>query len=211
MANLGLTARGEAWLELIQLFTGIVLLGYICAHICLISTVQISPETMNSADGILEALYITTWGSAGVVVVFILHGILTVRKVPASFGEFRAMRARSITLRHADTYVWWVQVTTAVVVVILGGIHLWVSLWDMPVHAAKSAKRIFEGYHWFYPPLIHAVVVHANAGFYRIMIKWGWMPRTASKWVAWLLTFFYVVLGMITIVVLYRLGGTGVH
>ena len=44
-----------------------------------------------------------------VSVMFVLHGVLAMRKFPANFNEYRSFIGHRKMLRHEDTTLWWVQ------------------------------------------------------------------------------------------------------
>ena len=42
-----------------------------------------------------------------VTIMFVLHGLLAMRKFPANYHELRAFRGHQKMLRHEDTTLWW--------------------------------------------------------------------------------------------------------
>ena len=81
-------------------------------------------------------------------------------------------------LNHADTWLWLVQVVTAIVILIMGSIHMWEVLTNLPITAVRSAARGQNGF-WlvFYLILLPLVELHVSIGFYRIGVKWGFIKR----------------------------------
>ena len=59
---------------------------------------------------------------------------------------------------------------------------MWVVLTNLPITAAKSAARIQTGF-WFvfYLFLLPMVELHVGIGFYRILVKWGFLDRPGRK------------------------------
>ena len=70
-------------------------------------------------------------------------------------------------------------------------IHLWVSLTELPIEAAKSGERVAD-FLWFDILFVLFVVGHAFIGLYRITVKWGLLSRRGA----------YAALATLTAVVL---------
>lgn len=86
--------------------------------------------------------------------------------------------AHAKMLRHRDTWLWIVQIVTAMIILVMGAIHMWVVLNDLPIKAVKSAARVQSG-GWlpFYCILLPMVEAHVSVGAYRILVKWGFINR----------------------------------
>ena len=107
-------------------------------------------------------------------------------------------------LKHTDTWLWMIQAVTAMVILIMGSIHMWTVLTDLPIEAAKSAERIQGGF-WlvFYLILLPMVELHVGIGFYRIAVKWGLVRRKGRKLFKNfenILTAIFIIIGFITII-----------
>lgn len=74
---------------------------------------------------------------------------------------------------------------------VFASIHLWVSLTELPIEAAKSGDRVAT-FLWFDILFVLFVVGHAFIGLYRITVKWGLLSR---RWA-------YAALATLTAVVL---------
>jgi len=90
------------------------------------------------------------------------------------------------------------------VILIMGSIHMWTVLTDLPITAAKSAARIQGGF-WlvFYLILLPMVEFHVGIGFYRIAVKWGLIKRNTRKGFKKfenILTGIFILIGLITII-----------
>lgn len=110
----------------------------------------------------------------------------------------------SRVLHHLDTWLWLIQAFTAMVILIMGSIHMWTVLSTLPITAAKSAARIQGGF-WlvFYLILLPMVELHVGIGFYRIAVKWGLIRRKTRKGFKKfenILTGIFILIGLITIV-----------
>jgi fumarate reductase subunit C len=107
-------------------------------------------------------------------------------------------------LRHTDTWLWVIQALTAMIILIMGSIHMWTVLSTLPITAAKSAARIQGGF-WFifYLILLPMVELHVGIGFYRIAVKWGLIRRKTRKGFKKfenILTGIFILIGLITII-----------
>jgi len=146
-----------------------------------------------------EHLGVVHIGSAFVFILFIAHFLLAARKMPFRFGQVRTFHVHAKMLHHEDTWLWAVQVLTALLVLVFGVTHMWVVIADLPIIAAKSAERMQDGI-WplLYGVLLPAIVLHAAIGFYRLSIKFGmWSKRgrKAVKFLAMILTCALFALG----------------
>ncbi len=135
--------------------------------------------------------------------IFLLHFILAARKVPFRVEQQSTIWWLSRQLRHMDTYLWLIQAFTAMVILIMGSIHMWTVLSDLPITAAKSAARIQGGF-WlvFYLILLPMIELHVGIGFYRIAVKWGFARRKERKIFKRLenyITAIFITIGLITL------------
>jgi fumarate reductase subunit C len=124
--------------------------------------------------------------------------------MPFRTDEILTFYKHSKLLRHTDTWLWAVQAFTAMIVLIMGSIHMWTVLTDLPITAAKSAARVQDGF-WlvFYLILLPMVELHVGIGFYRIMVKWGIVKRKDRgffKAFENILTATFILIGLITII-----------
>jgi fumarate reductase subunit C len=129
---------------------------------------------MNALAHFFEVSYMAQVGGPVIFATFLAHFVLAARKIPFTSKEQGLMLANAKRMRHGDTWLWVVQALTAMIILIMGSIHMWVVLTDLPITAAKSAARVQGGW-WmlFYLVLLPMVELHVGIGFYRIMIKWG--------------------------------------
>jgi fumarate reductase subunit C len=96
------------------------------------------------------------------------------------------------------------------IILILGAIHMWVVLNDLPITAAKSAARM-QHFWWFvfYMILLPCVELHVSVGFYRIAVKWGFVKSEGRKgFKAFETTLFtiFMVIGVVTLIRFVTLG-----
>jgi len=199
--------RTSAYLDFLQMLTGVGLIVFMWSHMILVASINLGPGVMNAIAGFLEDAYLAQTGGPLIGLVFLVHFVLAARKVPFRSQEQRAIWEHSKRLHHLDTWLWVVQAVTAMIILIMGGIHLWTVLTNLPITAAKSAARIQGGY-WlvFYMILLPLVELHVGVGFYRIGVKWGVITRARRpffKRFENLLTLVFILIGAITLYTFY--------
>lgn len=197
-------SRASAYLDWLQMLTGAGLILFMWSHMVLVSSVLLGPEVMNALAHFFEATYMAQIGGPMVGFAFLLHFVLAARKVPFRMKEQKTIWEHAKTLRHEDTSLWLVQAISAMIILIMGSIHMWVVLTDLPISAAKSAARVSDGW-WlaFYLVLLPLVELHVGIGFYRIGVKWGFIKRSnraKGKKFEKTLSTVMVVLGVLTLI-----------
>lgn len=196
--------RTSAYLDWLQMLTGAGLILFMWSHMILVASVNLGASTMNTLAYFFEATYMAQVGGPIIGATFLLHFILAARKVPFRVEQQSGIWKHSRMLHHTDTWLWLVQVLTAMIILIMGSIHMWTVLTDLPISAAKSAARIQGGF-WlvFYLILLPMVELHVGIGFYRIGVKWGFIKRNRRKGFKRfenILTGIFILIGLITII-----------
>jgi fumarate reductase subunit C len=176
------SSRSSAYLDWIQMLTGVALILFMWSHMVLVASVNLGAGAMNALARFLEDTYMAQVGGPIVASIFLLHFILAARKIPFRVEQQSAIWKLSRQLRHTDTYLWLIQVITAMIILIMGCTHMWTILTDLPITATKSAARVQGGF-WlvFYLILLPMVELHVGIGFYRIAVKWGFSRRHDRK------------------------------
>jgi fumarate reductase subunit C len=195
--------RRDAYLDWLQMLTGAGLILFMWAHMILVASVVVGPGVMNAIAHFFEATYLAQVGGPLIFLVLLFHFVLAARKIPFRYEGQRLILKHAGMMRHLDTWLWVVQVVTAMVILIMGSIHMWVVLTDLPITAAKSAARIQGGW-WlaFYLILLPMVELHISVGFYRIGVKWGFIKandRKQMKKVEYGLAATFIVIGLIAL------------
>jgi len=196
--------RTSAYLDGLQMLTGVGLIIFMWSHMVLVASVNLGAEAMNTLARFFEETYMAQVGGPIIGCVFLLHFLLAARKIPFRMDQQTTIWKHSRVLRHTDTWLWVIQALTAMIILIMGSIHMWTVLTDLPITAAKSAARIQGGF-WlaFYLILLPMVELHVGIGFYRIGVKWGIIRRNRRKGFKRfenILTGVFVLIGLITIV-----------
>jgi fumarate reductase subunit C len=199
--------RTAAYLDFLQMLTGLGLILFMWSHMILVASINLGPGVMNAIAGFLEETYLAQTGGPLIGLVFLAHFVLAARKVPFRSREQLAIWEHSRRLHHLDTWLWMVQAVTAMIILIMGGIHMWTVLTNLPITAAKSAARVQGGF-WlvFYVILLPLVELHVGVGFYRIGVKWGFITRARRhffKRFENLLTLVFILIGAITLYTFY--------
>ena len=186
------------------MLTGASLILFMWSHMVLVASVNLGAGAMNTLAYFFEATYMAQVGGPLIGVAFLLHFVLAARKVPFRSEQQSTMWKHSRMLHHTDTWLWMIQAGTAMVILIMGSIHMWTVLTDLPITAAKSAARIQGGF-WlvFYLILLPMVELHVGIGFYRIAVKWGFIKRKTRKGFKRfenILTGIFILIGLITLI-----------
>ncbi|RLC19767.1 MAG: succinate dehydrogenase/fumarate reductase cytochrome b subunit [Deltaproteobacteria bacterium] len=196
--------RTSAYLDWIQMLTGAGLVLFMWSHMVLVASVNFGAGAMNTIARFFESTYMAQVGGPLIGATFLLHFVLAARKVPFRVEQQSVIWKHARMMHHLDTWLWLVQAFTAMVILIMGSIHMWTVLTDLPITAAKSAARIQGGF-WlgFYLILLPMVEFHVGIGFYRIAVKWGFVGRDRRKGckkVEYILTGIFIFIGLVTII-----------
>jgi len=175
-------SRISAYLDWLQMLTGAGLILFMWSHMIMVASVILGPGVLNALAGFLEEYYMAQLGGPIVAFIFLLHFVLAARKVPFRTEQQSTIWKLSRQLRHTDTWLWMIQAFTAMIILIMGSVHMWTVLSDFPITAAKSAARVQGGF-WlvFFLILLPMVELHVGIGFYRIAVKWGFVRRKRRK------------------------------
>ncbi len=204
--------RTEAYLDVLQMLTGVGLVAFMWAHMILVASVNLDlggGRVMNAIAWFFEATYMAQIGGPMIALVMLFHFVLAARKLPFRAREQKAMWRHSVNFNHTDTWLWMIQAATAFVILIMGCIHMWTVLTTLPITAAKSAGRIQGGW-WllFYLVLLPMIELHVGIGIYRIGVKWGWIKRSNRKALHGFenkLTLIMISIGLVTLFTFYFL------
>ena len=201
------TAPNEGLLDVAQMATGVALILFMWSHMMLVASVNLGSGVMNAIGAFLEDHYLAQTGGPLIALIFLIHFVLAARKIPFRAKEQKMMWEHSVRFNHLDTWLWNVQAVTAMIILIMGSVHMWTVLTNLPISAAKSAARVQTGW-WllFYIILLPMIELHVGIGFYRIGVKWGWITRSNRKGLKRFenrLTLVFVTIGLITLFTLY--------
>ena len=170
--------RAEAWMELLELISGLFLALFVQLHILALSNIILGAAAFDHKSHQMDDIYLSHVSIFLVIVAILGHGLVAMRKAPWRVQEARIVWQHSQRLAHGETWYWVVQIVTGCAVLVLAAVHISAVLTDWPITAAKSAGHVQSGVTFlFYLILLAVAEVHAFLGLYRIFIKWGWWPR----------------------------------
>ena len=216
-------SRWPAKLDLAQSASGLLLGLFMWGHMFFVSTILISEDAMWAVTKFFEGYFffgkaypiLVSLVVAAVFVLFIVHAALALRKFPISYGQYRIYRDHMAMMRHEDTTLWYWQVVTGFAMFFLASVHLY----QMMMHPEQigpwtSSDRVWSGLWWpLYLVLLFAVELHGGIGLYRLAVKWGWFAgkddratRKRLKALKWLLSVFFIVLGLATLGAYIKIG-----
>ena len=195
-------------LDFAQAVSGVVLILFLWAHLFLVGSVIISPKIMNFIGWFFEVTYMAQIGGPIVFLLMLAHFVIAARKMPFKAGEWCLFWHHAVRLRHKDTWMWIVQVVTALVILVLASIHMYTVLTTLPITAETSAARVRGGWLPFYLVLLPLAELHVGVGFYRLGVKYGYITRSnRSKWQRGenIMMIGFVAIGLLTLLRLWLL------
>lgn len=220
----GKKSKMPARLDFIQSATGLFLGLFMWLHMFFVSTILVSEEFFNSVVHFLELRfvydnpimsYITSFLAACVLMIFIIHAGLAMRKFPINFRQFQILRTHTKMIKHEDTTLWWVQAFTGFVMFFLGSAHLIIIITNADkISGAMSGERVTNHFMWaFYIVLLICVELHGSIGLYRLCVKWGWFEgkdakasRKKLKTAKWVISVFFLALGALSLAAFIKIG-----
>ncbi|MBM7854127.1 fumarate reductase subunit C [Desulfohalotomaculum tongense] len=201
------SAKAALFYDLVELLTGLYLVGFLFSHLIFESSIVLGKEVFNNLSRALDENYLPYIGIPLTVIVFFTHFLAAGRRIPTGFEEQRIIWQHARMLRHFNTWTWLVQVVSGMVILILGSIHMWIVITGWPIEAGSSAARVQSGYIWFYILLLLSAGVHAGVGLYRQFVKWGWFPRKPVGILVGTASALIIILGFLTLLAFVQLGG----
>jgi len=219
----GKKSRWPARLDYFQSVTGAFLALFITFHILFESSILFGKDAMYKLTKMFEGEPFIEGGEPLIITalalvifsMFIFHAFLAMRKFPASYKEYQHYHAHRKLLKHDDTNLWLVQITTGFAMFFLGSIHLYIMMTSPEkIGPYASADRIYSDWMWpMYLFLLISVVLHAWVGVYRLIIKWGWFDgkdprenRKQSKKIIKILIVIYLLLGLLSLASYMKIG-----
>ncbi|MDO7787397.1 succinate dehydrogenase [Desulforamulus aquiferis] len=198
--------RAELYYDIVELFTGLTLVGFLWTHMIFVSTILLGTEVYDILAAGLDDYYLSYIGIPFIIIVAIMHVLSAGRRIPTRYQEQKVIWRHAKMLKGTDTWVWIFQVITGVSILALGAIHVFVVLAQWPIDAAISTERM-TAFWWFYLVLLLLGEYHAGFGIYRQFVKWGWFPRRPLGFVCKVITTIILGLGFAALWVFNALGG----
>jgi fumarate reductase subunit C len=210
--------RWPARLDLLQSGTGLLLALFMWGHMFFVASILLGETAMWSITRMFEGYFffggahprLVSCVVAGVLLLFVLHALLAMRKFPADYRQYRTLRAHVKAMRHVDSALWIWQVYTGFALFFLASAHLYQMLvWPQNIGPYASADRVWSDGLWpFYLLMLLALEVHGGIGLYRLAMKWNWpgFSRNFLKKLKWALTGFFLILGLMTLGAYMKIG-----
>ncbi len=212
-----------ARLDLVQSLSGLLLALFMWGHMFFVSSILLGKDAMYMVTKTFEGYYlfgkaypwIVSVAVAGVLLLFMLHALLAMRKFPSSYRQYRSFLSHKARLKHQDTSLWMVQVYTGFILFFLGSAHLFFMLTNpAEIGPYASSDRVWSGNMWaVYLILLFAVELHGTIGLYRLAVKWGWFQgkdeasgRRRLMAAKWSITVFFIALGLLTLAAYIKIG-----
>ncbi|MGE9985177.1 succinate dehydrogenase/fumarate reductase transmembrane subunit [Desulfovibrio sp. SGI.169] len=196
-------------LDFWQALSGAVLALFICVHLILEGSVVISPRLTDGIAWLLEVTYMAQIAAPCLVLLILFHFWIAARKMPFRAGELGVFTRHSKSLREADTWLWLVQVFTAVVILAGAFFHVYTVMTDLPITVAGSAKRLHAGWLAFHVIFLPCVILHTGIGVYRLAVKFGICSRAGRdrfRKILWIVMGCYLALGTLALSRVWFLG-----
>lgn len=227
-AYTGLTTEGKksrtpAKYDKLLTATGVILALFMMGHMLFVSTILLGKDVMHTVTKLFELDFIFEGGLPIVVSVivaiiafiFIIHGLLGLRKFPTSYKTYIKVREHAKMMNHKDTSMWMFQWISGLVMMFAATIHLYI-MFTQPQNIGPyaSADRVVSEHMWLlYAVLLICVEIHGSVGLYRAAMKWGWFDgdnpkETRAKLLnaKKFLSYFFMTLGVITLFAYIKIG-----
>jgi fumarate reductase subunit C len=208
--------RWHARLDLIQSATGLALAAFLVLHTLFVGTLLLGPEAFDAIVRLTELTFL--FGHpvhafhvlvAGFVAALLLvHAVPALRKFPAGYREYQALRLHLRGMRHPDSTLWYWQVVTGLLLFFLASVHLYAIITQPDrIGAAFAVTRIVDERAWLlYVMLTPIAQFHTLTGLYRLALKWGLVrgedpcrTRVRLRWVMWGVMAAFIALGLATL------------
>jgi len=199
--------RTAVYIDVGEMISGILLLFFIFFHLFLVFTVVFGKngELFDKVAKFLEDYYLFHIALVAIALLILAHVILVVSRIPVRLQDQWTVLQRGTRMSHFDTLLWFFQVGSGFLIFAFAFAHLWHIFTNMPIEAVKSAEGAQKGYLWFYVPFLLLLAIHISAGFYRICVKWNWIPRKVAVPLSWLIFVSYIIIAIYNMSVFLRI------
>ncbi len=216
-------SRWPARLDFLQSASGLALGLFMWGHMLFVSSILLGKDAMWTVTKFFEGYFffgraypwLVSVVVAVVIVLFVAHAFLALRKFPINYRQYKAFRSHMGVFHHGDTNLWYWQAFTGFALFFLASPHLYVMLTQPDtIGPYGSADRVWsDGFWGLYILLLLAVEVHGGVGLYRLAVKWGWfegkhpaVTRARLKKAKWGITAFFLILGLLTLAAYVKIG-----
>ena len=216
-------SRIPAKLDFLQSATGLILAIFIIFHLLFEASILFGKDSMYAITKMFELDFFIKGGSPIFIsilafiifAIFIFHAFLAMRKFPNSYREYLRLKTHAKLMKHSDTNLWIIQITTGFMLFFLGSIHLYTMLTQPEnIGPFASSDRVYSDVMWpMYLMLLVSVVLHAGVGIYRLIMKWGWFDgknpkenRLKTRKIIKIVTIIYLIIGLFSLITYIKIG-----
>lgn len=179
----GKKSRLPALQDKLQSLSGLVLAVFMIFHMIFTSTIMFGKGAFESVVHFAEpfGIYqVTNFVAFVILIIFMVHAFLAMRKFPANYAAYRAYKAHKIRMKHCDTTLWWMQFLSGFLLFFFASVHIITIVFGDKITPDLSIGR-FSQLHIFYLVLLVVTVVHASIGTYRLFVKWISIDGTKAQ------------------------------
>ncbi|MCI6989713.1 MAG: fumarate reductase cytochrome b subunit [Campylobacter sp.] len=162
----------------LQSVTGLILACFMICHMLFTGSILIGKEAYEGVVSFAEPFgihQVTNVVAFVILVIFMIHGFLAMRKFPSNYKAYLAFKSHKIRMKHCDTTLWWFQFWTGFLLFFFASAHIITIVFGDKITADLSICR-FDTLHLFYFALLVFTVLHASIGCYRLYVKWISIP-----------------------------------
>lgn len=202
-------AEVKSRLDFWQALSGAVLALFICVHLILEGSVVISPALTNSIAWLLEVTWMAQIAAPILILIIVAHFVIAARKMPFRAGELGIFVDHSKSLKESDTWLWLVQVATAIIILVGAFAHVFTVMTDMPIEVSGSVKRLHDGWLLFHAIFLPSIILHTGIGVYRLAVKFGVCTKANREKVRkgiWIVMACYLALGALALTRVWFMG-----
>lgn len=219
----GKKSRTPAKLDRLLTGTGVILALFMIGHMFFVSSILLGKDAMYSITKMFELEFLFEGGIPtivsvivlGVVVLFVIHATLGLRKFPSNYQAYIKIREHAKMMKHTDTSMWMFQILSGFIMMFAASIHLFI-MFTQPENIGPfaSAHRVVQEHMWLlYLVLLVCVEIHGSVGLYRAAMKWGWFDgknpketRARLLKLKKMMSIFFLTLGFITLAAYMKIG-----
>ena len=116
--------RAEAWMELLELISGLFLALFIQMHILAVSNILFGATAFDHKSVQMDEYFVSHIAIFLVCVAILGHGLLAMRKAPWRLQEAQIVWRHAKLVKHDETWYWLVQIVTGLAVLVLAVSHI---------------------------------------------------------------------------------------
>ncbi|MGD8189910.1 hypothetical protein ACQCN2_08005 [Brevibacillus ginsengisoli] len=199
--------RADFLVEMVQTVSGLLLVGFLWTHMLFVASILLGVNAFNALASFMEQFKLLHVAVVFIILAGLSHVGAVLRRIPGRWQEQKVVWNHAKIIKHRDTWSWLFQAVTGSAMLILIIIHVFVVVYA-GIDAKLSANRVDSWMLGFYIVFLLLAEYHASVGIYRTLAKWGFVNRHSVKKVLSVVTVCTVLLGLVSLLVFYKLGGS---